>query len=76
LYANYHTINHHHKPPLVEQISNQSSYALVNLIPESRRILTGVSPVTCKKAVKNPVEIEGMRRAHVSHLLRAQANTL
>lgn len=50
------------------QISNKSSYALVNLIPESRRVLTAVSPVTCKKAIKNAVEINGMRRAHVSHL--------
>ena len=54
---------------MAEQISNKSSYALVNLIPESRRVMTGVSPVTCKKAIKNSVEIEGMRRAHVSHLL-------
>lgn len=48
-------------------MSNKSSYALVKLIPESRRLLTGVSPVTSRKAVKNAVEIAGMRRAHVSH---------
>ena len=47
-------------------MSNKSSYALVNLIPESRRLLTGVSPVTSRKAIKNEVEIAGMRRAHVS----------
>ncbi|KAH9530015.1 Xaa-Pro aminopeptidase 1, variant 2 [Dermatophagoides farinae] len=46
-------------------ISNKSSYALVNLIPESRRILTGVSPVCCLKAIKNQIELDGMRRAHI-----------
>lgn len=46
-------------------ISNQSSYALVNLIPESRRIITRVSPVALQKSVKNSVEIGGMRRAHI-----------
>ena len=49
-----------------QQMSNKSSYALVNLVPESRRLLTGVSPVTARKAIKNEVEIAGMRRAHVS----------
>lgn len=49
-----------------KQLSNKSSYALVSLVPERRLVLTGVTPVTCKKAVKNPVELEGMRRAHVS----------
>nr|XP_027194443.1 xaa-Pro aminopeptidase 1-like [Dermatophagoides pteronyssinus] len=46
-------------------ISNKSNYALVNLIPESRRILTGVSPVCCLKAIKNQIELDGMRRAHI-----------
>lgn len=46
-------------------ISNKSSYALVSLIPESQRILTGISPVCCKKAVKNQVELDGMKRAHI-----------
>ncbi|XP_017493520.1 PREDICTED: xaa-Pro aminopeptidase 1-like, partial [Rhagoletis zephyria] len=46
------------------EMSNKSSYALVNLVPESRRLLTGVSPVTARKAIKNEVEIAGMRRAH------------
>ena len=47
-----------------EQISKGSSYGLVSLIPEKRRILD-TSPVTLAKAVKNETEICGMRRAHV-----------
>lgn len=46
-------------------ISNNSSYALVSMIPEKRRILD-TSPVSLAKAIKNPVEIECMKRSHVS----------
>lgn len=48
------------------QVSNKTSYALVSLVPQPQRILTSVTPVTNKKAIKNDIEIEGMRRAHVS----------
>ncbi|CAM6031346.1 unnamed protein product, partial [Sphagnum compactum] len=49
-------------------ISNKSSYALVSLVPESRRV-DSLSPVLLKKSVKNPIEIEGMKRSHVSSKL-------
>ncbi|XP_048237381.1 xaa-Pro aminopeptidase 1-like [Haliotis rufescens] len=45
-------------------ISEKSSYALVSLIPKLNR-LTSPSPVAAFKAVKNDVEIQGMRRAHI-----------
>ncbi|XP_067656782.1 xaa-Pro aminopeptidase 1-like [Haliotis asinina] len=45
-------------------ISEKSSYALVSLIPKLNR-LTSPSPVAAFKAVKNEVEIQGMRRAHI-----------
>ncbi len=50
------------------QISNKSSYALVSLVPESRRV-DSLSPILLKKSVKNPIEIEGMKRSHVSSKL-------
>lgn len=46
-------------------ISKHSSYALVSMIPEKRRILD-TSPVSLAKAIKNSVEIECMKRSHVS----------
>ncbi|XP_028403265.1 xaa-Pro aminopeptidase 1-like isoform X1 [Dendronephthya gigantea] len=45
-------------------ISGSSSAALNTLIPKTRR-LSEMSPVTKLKAVKNDVEIEGMRNAHI-----------
>ncbi|XP_071090079.1 xaa-Pro aminopeptidase 1-like [Haliotis cracherodii] len=45
-------------------ISEKSSYALVSLIPKLNR-LTSPSPIAAFKAVKNEVEIQGMRRAHI-----------
>lgn len=46
-------------------ISSESSYALVSLVPKNRHI-DSPNPVLLKKAVKNPVEVECMRNAHVS----------
>lgn len=45
-------------------ISGKSSYGLTNAIPKDRRH-EQASPVAEMKAVKNAVEIEGMRRAHI-----------
>jgi len=44
--------------------SKSSSYALVSLIPKVRLIGT-TNPVSLKKAVKNAVEINGMKKAHI-----------
>ena len=46
-------------------ISSDNSYALVSLVPKTRHI-DSPNPVLLKKAVKNPVEVECMRNAHVS----------
>lgn len=45
-------------------ISKYAGYALVSLIPENQRILE-ITPVCLSKAVKNAIEVEGMKRAHV-----------
>lgn len=45
-------------------MSDSSSYALVNLVPDGRRV-SEISPIQLMKAVKNNVEIEGMKRAHI-----------
>lgn len=45
-------------------ITPHSSYALVSLIPEERRLLKA-SPVAVKKALKNETEIAGARHAHI-----------
>lgn len=45
-------------------ISSKSSYALSNSIPKTRRVELP-SPIAQMKAVKNAVEIQGMRRAHI-----------
>lgn len=49
-------------------ISAESSYALVNLVPKNRHIDTA-NPVLLKKAIKNPVEVNSMRNAHVSLII-------
>ena len=46
-------------------ISKNESYALVHLVPKTRHI-DSPNPVLLKKVVKNAVEIESMRSAHVS----------
>ena len=40
------------------------NWSLYSLLSGSGRLCLGDSPVQLRKAVKNPVEIEGMRRAH------------
>ncbi|XP_018494166.1 xaa-Pro aminopeptidase 1 [Galendromus occidentalis] len=45
-------------------VSPSSSYGIVSSIPEERRLLEE-SPIQLRKAVKNPIEIEGMKKAHV-----------
>ncbi|KAI1305957.1 Xaa-Pro aminopeptidase 1 [Halotydeus destructor] len=45
-------------------ISNKSSFALVSIIPESRRV-SAPNPVLLRKAIKNQVELDCMRRAHI-----------
>ncbi|XP_030841519.1 xaa-Pro aminopeptidase 1-like [Strongylocentrotus purpuratus] len=45
-------------------ISANSSYALMNLIPKQHQYIHN-SPIWQSKAVKNDVEIEGMRQAHI-----------
>lgn len=53
-------------------VSPSSSYGIVSSIPEERR-LQEESPIQLRKAVKNSVEIEGMKKAHVSPVcLRSQ----
>lgn len=46
-------------------VDSMSSYAVVNSVPEERRV-TELSPIQLRKSVKNSVEIECMKRAHVS----------
>ncbi|XP_071505473.1 xaa-Pro aminopeptidase 1-like [Diadema antillarum] len=45
-------------------ISAHSSFALVNLIPKQHRYIHN-SPIWQSKAVKNEVEIQGMKQAHI-----------
>lgn len=45
-------------------MSGKSSYAVVKCIPPERRLLQ-LTPACHSKAVKNTVEIEGMRNAHI-----------
>ncbi|CAH1183392.1 unnamed protein product [Phaedon cochleariae] len=45
--------------------AENSSYALINIIPKENRLLTNNTPVSLMKAVKNPVEIQGMRNCHI-----------
>ncbi|GAB1602992.1 xaa-Pro aminopeptidase 1-like [Argonauta hians] len=45
-------------------ISDKCNYAIYNLIPEHKRLMT-LSPVSMMKAVKNEVERKGMENAHI-----------
>jgi len=45
-------------------LSSSSSAALARLAPKTR-LISEPSPLAHSKAVKNPVEIEGMRQAHI-----------
>lgn len=41
------------------------SYSLIKSVPGDVKIVEGLSPATCFKAVKNPVEIASTKKAHV-----------
>lgn len=45
--------------------SEHSSYTLVDLVPKKNRITTDITPICLMKAIKNPVEIQGMRNCHI-----------
>ncbi|XP_060520725.1 xaa-Pro aminopeptidase 1 isoform X2 [Cylas formicarius] len=45
--------------------SDSSSYALTSIVPKKHLLLTDTTPVELMKAIKNPVEVRGMRNAHV-----------
>uniref|UniRef100_A0A8V0ZD74 X-prolyl aminopeptidase 1 n=1 Tax=Gallus gallus TaxID=9031 RepID=A0A8V0ZD74_CHICK len=46
-------------------LSDKASYALTEAIPKAYRYLTPYTPICIAKAVKNALETEGMRRAHI-----------
>ena len=43
----------------------KTNYALVSDLDESNKIIDRTNPTTLAKAVKNPTEVENMRRAHI-----------
>lgn len=45
-------------------LSKYTRYFLATAVPESRRILK-LTPIALMKAIKNPVEVQGMKNAHV-----------
>lgn len=45
-------------------LSNKSSHAIVNSVPEAR-VYVALSPVTVKKSVKNDIELKNMADCHV-----------
>ncbi|KAJ9577057.1 hypothetical protein L9F63_006337 [Diploptera punctata] len=45
-------------------VSSESSYALSAVVPEKRRV-GEITPIPVMKAIKNPVETEGMIKAHI-----------
>ena len=49
----------------VLQVNSASSLALCRLVPAQRRVAK-LSPIQLLKAVKNSVELQGMRNCHVS----------
>lgn len=44
--------------------SEQTNYALINSVPR-KYMLVDTTPIALMKAIKNPVESEGMRNAHI-----------
>lgn len=42
-----------------------SSFALISLVPIKNRLLTDITPICVMKAIKNPVERQGMRNCHI-----------
>lgn len=45
-------------------ISEYSNYALISLVPKNS-LITSITPVNLMKAVKNPVEVQGMINCHI-----------
>ena len=45
--------------------SNKINYTILKNIPEGTKILNSINPSTIFKAVKNPVEIENTKEAHI-----------
>lgn len=45
--------------------SGKTNYAIINNLDESNKIIDHLNPTTTAKAVKNPVEIENERKAHI-----------
>lgn len=43
----------------------KTNYALVSNLDDSNKIIDKTNPTTLAKAVKNPTEVENMRRAHI-----------
>eukprot|EP00731_Ephydatia_muelleri_P035767 Em0158g7a len=54
----------HGNPQWKIWISNKSSYDLTSLVPKQRRV-SGLSPIQMLKAVKNEIELQGMRNAQL-----------
>ncbi|XP_073096553.1 xaa-Pro aminopeptidase 1 isoform X5 [Manis javanica] len=46
-------------------VSDKASYAVSEAIPKDHRCCMPYTPICIAKAVKNPAESEGMRRAHI-----------
>ncbi|XP_066475655.1 xaa-Pro aminopeptidase 1 isoform X1 [Tiliqua scincoides] len=46
-------------------LSDKASYALIQAVPKDNCYLSPYTPICIAKAVKNPAEAEGMRRAHI-----------
>ena len=44
---------------------NCTNYAIYSLIKESNDIIDKINPTVLRKAVKNPIEVENMRKAHI-----------
>jgi Xaa-Pro aminopeptidase len=57
----------------VKQLRNQqilietskANYAIVNNLDSSNKIIDSMNPTALSKAIKNPVEVENMRKAHI-----------
>lgn len=45
-------------------LAKSCNYALVSLVPENLRLVQ-ITPVALMKAVKNPIELKGIRNAHI-----------
>lgn len=52
-----------HERVLLEK--SRTNYAILNCLDESNQIVDEMNPTAMAKAVKNPTEIENMKRAHI-----------